>query len=143
MINVQECQTLVTRADTLANVELYLNNHHDQYHWLCCQHSNPDKEGCYGVKEDHHHWIIWNECVQRFIDSGLISFLKREDNKWRRDKPMENSHNNRFFSHKRVKNLQTMLIYFSEESMEIQWQRSKVPDEIKVLLRTIKNSKKK
>ena len=33
MRNVHECQTLVTRADTLANVELYLNNHHDQYHF--------------------------------------------------------------------------------------------------------------
>ena len=51
MRNVHECQTLVTRADRYANVDLYLNNHRDQYYWLCCEHLNPKDEGCHGSKK--------------------------------------------------------------------------------------------
>ena len=122
MRNIHECQMLVTRADILSNVEFYLLGHKDHYHWLCCEHLNPITEGCHGVKENHNHWIIWNECIQQFTDSGLMSFLKRAPNKWRKEEPEKEAHNNRFFNHQRVKNLQSLLIYFQTSPRKIIWE---------------------
>ena len=135
MRNVHECQTLVTRADCYANVDLYLNNHREQYYWLCCEHFHPEDEGCHGVQENHYHWIIWNQCHQQFTDSGPMSFLKRASNKWRKEEHA--SDNSRFFNHQRVRNLQSMLIYFSAGVRQILWQKSNVPDEIKQIVESI------
>ena len=110
---------------------MYLLHHKDQYHWVCIEHSNPDKDGCHGVKDDHHRWIIWNEVYQEFTDSSLMWFLKRAANKWRKEESKGGSHNNRFFNHQQVKNLQSPLIYFSAAPREILYQRSKIPDEVK------------
>ena len=63
MRNIHEVQTMVTRADVLANVELYPNIHCDQYHWLCNEHFNSEKEDYHGVQNDHHHWLVWNEHI--------------------------------------------------------------------------------
>ena len=135
MKNVHECQMLVTRADCYANVDLYLNQHKDHYYWLVCEHLNPDADGCHSVKSDHHHWIIWNECHQRFTDSGLMSFLKRAANKWRRQENAPDT--SRFFNHQRVKNLQSMLIYFSTGVRTILWDRSNVPDTVKEMAESV------
>ena len=126
---------MVTRADCLANVELYLNQHKDQYYWLLCEHSNPERDGCHGVKEDHHHWMVWNECHQQFTDSGLMSFLKRAAGKWRRQENAPDT--SRFFNHQRVKKLQSMLIYFSAGVRTILWNRSNVSDVIKEMVESI------
>ena len=137
MRNIHECQMLVTRADILSNVEFYLLGHKDHYHWLCCEHLNPIIEGCHGVKKNHNHWIIWNECIQQFTDSGLMSFLKRAANKWRKEEPEKEAHNNRFFNHQRVKNLQSLLIYFQTSPRKIIWERSKVPEEVREFIEAI------
>ena len=133
MENVHECQMLVTRADWYTYVDLYLNQHKDHYYWLVCEHLNSDE--CYSIKSEHHHWIIWNECHQRFTDSGLILSLKHAGIKRRRQENAPDT--SPFFNHQRVKNLQSMLIYFSTGGPTILWGRSNVPDTVKEMTKSI------